>query len=47
LDRGATRIGYAFTAERAEAYNTFDENAAIQEAIAAVKPFKLSFKQVD
>lgn len=47
LDRGATRIGYAFTAERAKAYETFDEAAAIKEAIAAVKPFELSFDRVD
>lgn len=47
LDRGATRIGYAFTAERAQAYETFNEEAAVKEAIAAVKPFKLSFDQVD
>lgn len=47
LDRGATRIGYAFTAERAKAYDVFDEKAAVQEAIAAVKPFELEFEQVD
>jgi phenol 2-monooxygenase len=47
LDHGATRIGYAFTAERAKTYQNFDEEAAVKEAIAAVKPFKLKFKQVD
>lgn len=47
LDRGSTRIGYAFTAERAKAYEIFDKAAAIKEAIAAVKPFELSFDQVD
>ena len=47
LDRGTTRIGYAFTADRAKGYETFDEAAAIQEAIAAVKPFDLEFKRVD
>lgn len=47
LDRGATRIGYAFTAERAKAYETFHEVAAIKEAIAAVKPFNLEFERVD
>ena len=47
LDRGATRIGYAFTAERAKAYETFDEAAAVKEAIAAVKPFDLEFERVD
>lgn len=47
LDRGATRIGFAFTAERQKAYKVFDEAAAVKEAIASVKPFNLSFKQVD
>lgn len=47
LDRGATRIGFAFTAERQKAYEVFDEEAAVKEAIASVKPFSLSFKQVD
>ncbi|TGJ85133.1 hypothetical protein E0Z10_g3642 [Xylaria hypoxylon] len=47
LDRGATRIGYAFTDDRANAYAEFDEQAAITEAIAAVKPFTLEFEQVD
>ncbi|KAF2640698.1 FAD/NAD(P)-binding domain-containing protein [Massarina eburnea CBS 473.64] len=47
LDHGATRIGYAFTAERQKAYKVFDEKAAVKEAIASVKPFSLKFKQVD
>ncbi|KAI1752813.1 FAD binding domain-containing protein [Xylaria castorea] len=47
LDRGATRIGYAFTDDRANAYADFDEQAAIAEAIAAVKPFTLEFERVD
>ncbi|KAI4687431.1 hypothetical protein J4E81_008282 [Alternaria sp. BMP 2799] len=47
LDRGATRIGFAFTAERQKAYKVFDEDAAVKEAIASVKPFNLKFKQVD
>ncbi|KAI4693612.1 uncharacterized protein J4E84_002185 [Alternaria hordeiaustralica] len=47
LDRGATRIGFAFTAERQKAYKVFDEEAAVKEAIASVKPFSLKFKQVD
>lgn len=46
LDRGATRIGFAFTPERQNAYSIFDEAAAVKEAIAAVKPFSLSFKEV-
>ncbi|KAF2033436.1 FAD/NAD(P)-binding domain-containing protein [Setomelanomma holmii] len=47
LDHGATRIGYAFTAERQKAYKDFDEAAAVKEAIASVKPFSLKFKTVD
>jgi phenol 2-monooxygenase len=47
LDHGATRIGFAFTAERQKAYREFDEAAAVAEAIASVKPFSLEFKQVD
>lgn len=47
LDHGATRIGFAFTAERQKAYKEFNEEAAVKEAIASVKPFSLSFKQVD
>jgi len=47
LDHGATRIGYAFTEERQKAYKNFDERAAVEEAIAAVKPFSLKFKRVD
>ncbi|KAJ4348827.1 uncharacterized protein N0V89_010205 [Didymosphaeria variabile] len=47
LDHGATRIGYAFTPERRKAYDVFDEEAAVKEAIASVKPFSLKFKQVD
>jgi len=47
LDHGATRIGYAFTADRAKAYKVFDESAAVAEAIAAVKPFTLEFEKVD
>ncbi|KAJ9355112.1 FAD binding domain-containing protein [Paecilomyces variotii] len=46
LDRGATRIGFALTAERQKAYPNFDEGAAVKEAIASVKPFSLSFKEV-
>jgi phenol 2-monooxygenase len=47
LDHGATRIGFAFTKERQAKYEVFDEKAAVAEAIESVKPFKLSFKQVD
>ncbi|KAF2462426.1 3-propionate hydroxylase [Lineolata rhizophorae] len=47
LDHGATRIGFAFTAERQRAYANFDEAAAVREAVESVKPFQLRFKQVD
>ena len=47
LDHGATRIGFAFTAERQKAYPDFNEAAAVAEAIASVQPFSLNFKQVD
>jgi len=47
LDHGATRIGFAFTAERQKAYENFNEEAAVKEAIASVKPFSLKFNQVD
>ncbi|TVY30425.1 Phenol hydroxylase [Lachnellula hyalina] len=47
LDHGATRIGFAFTAERQKGYPDFNEAAAVTEAIESVKPFKLKFKQVD
>ncbi|KAI9728037.1 MAG: hypothetical protein M1834_007851 [Cirrosporium novae-zelandiae] len=47
LDHGATRIGYAFTPERQAAYKTFDEEAAVKEAIAACAPFEVTFQKVD
>jgi phenol 2-monooxygenase len=47
LDHGGTRIGFAFTADRQKAYEVFDEEAAVKEAIASVKPFSLRFKTVD
>ena len=47
LDRGGTRIGFALTAERQNAYAEFDQAAAIKEAQAAVKPFELEFESVD
>ncbi|KAI9709074.1 MAG: hypothetical protein M1820_003520 [Bogoriella megaspora] len=46
LDRGATRIGFAFTPERQKAYAEFNEAAAVKEAKAAVKPFDLEFEEV-
>ena len=47
LDHGVTRIGFAFTAERQKAYPELNEEPAVKEAIASVKPFKLRCKQVD
>jgi phenol 2-monooxygenase len=47
LDHGGTRIGFAFTAERQKSYAEFNEAAAVAEAIASIKPFSLTFKQVD
>ncbi|KAI1414015.1 FAD binding domain-containing protein [Hypoxylon sp. FL1857] len=47
LDRGATRIGYAFTDDRAKAYSKFDQDAAVEEAIAACKPFHIEIEHMD
>ncbi|KAI0400176.1 FAD binding domain-containing protein [Xylaria palmicola] len=47
LDRGATRIGFALTGYRANAYAEFNQQAAVAEAIKAVKPFTLEFEKVD
>jgi len=47
LDHGATRIGFAFTVERQKGHPEFNEAAAVSEAIESVKPFKVSFNQVD
>jgi phenol 2-monooxygenase len=47
LDHGGTRIGFAFTAQRQKAYKVFDQDAAVKEAVASVKPFSLKFKTVD
>ncbi|KAH6666642.1 FAD binding domain-containing protein [Halenospora varia] len=47
LDHGATRIGFAFTAERQKGYAEFNEAAAVAEAIESVKPFKVEFEKVD
>lgn len=46
LHHAATRIGFAFTAERQKQYPEFNEAAAIAEATASVKPFTLKFHQV-
>ncbi|KAI9745460.1 MAG: hypothetical protein M1818_000994 [Claussenomyces sp. TS43310] len=46
LDHGATRLGFAYTADRQKAHKEFNEAAAVAEAIASVKPFKLEFKEV-
>jgi phenol 2-monooxygenase len=47
LDHGATRIGFAYTAERQKGYKEFNQEAAVAEAVASVKPFTLKFNQVD
>ena len=47
LDHGATRIGFAFTAEKEKGHPEFNEAAAFAEAIESVKPFKLSFARVN
>ncbi|KAH8648913.1 FAD binding domain-containing protein [Tricladium varicosporioides] len=47
LDHGATRIGFAFTAERQKGYTEFNEAAAVAEAIESVRPFKVEFEKVD
>ncbi|KAL4739618.1 FAD binding domain-containing protein [Aspergillus similis] len=47
LDHGATRIGYAYSAEIAAKYpNGVTQEVAVQEAIEAMKPFKVSFREV-
>ncbi|KAI0390627.1 FAD binding domain-containing protein [Xylariaceae sp. FL0594] len=53
LDRGATRIGFAFTDQHSRYKNqrpdttVFDQEAAIREAVQAVRPFSLEFETVD
>jgi phenol 2-monooxygenase len=47
LDHGATRIGFAYTAERQKGHKVFDQQAAVKEAIESVKPFSLAFKTID
>ncbi|KAI5920683.1 FAD binding domain-containing protein [Camillea tinctor] len=48
LDRGTTRIGYAYTpAPDEQQALLFDQAAAVRGAIAAVKPFTLAFERVD
>lgn len=47
LDHGAIRIGYAYSAEIAAKYpNGVTQEVAVQEAIEAMKPFKVSFREV-
>ncbi|KAJ5177073.1 uncharacterized protein N7482_002950 [Penicillium canariense] len=47
LDHAATRIGYAYTAEIAAKYpGGVTQEVAKQEAIEAMKPFKVNFKEV-
>lgn len=47
LNHGATRIGFAYTTKRQKGYKVFDQQAAVNEAIASVKLFSLEFKTVD
>ncbi|KAL5000391.1 FAD binding domain-containing protein [Aspergillus recurvatus] len=47
LDHGATRIGYAYSPEIAAKYpNGVTQEVAVQEAIEAMKPFKVLFREV-
>ncbi|KAL4909177.1 hypothetical protein BDW74DRAFT_174387 [Aspergillus multicolor] len=47
LDHGATRIGYAYGSEIAAKYpEGVTQEVAVQEAIEAMKPFRLTFKEV-
>ncbi|KAL3488317.1 FAD binding domain-containing protein [Aspergillus germanicus] len=47
LDHGATRIGYAYSANIAANYpDGVTQEVAVQEAIASMKPFKVKFKEV-
>ncbi|EGX92255.1 2,4-dichlorophenol 6-monooxygenase, putative [Cordyceps militaris CM01] len=47
LDHGATRIGYAYSAEIAAKYpNGVTQEVAEKEAIEAMKPFKVKFKEI-
>ncbi|KAL4750847.1 hypothetical protein BDW72DRAFT_213140 [Aspergillus terricola var. indicus] len=46
-DHGATRIGYAYSSEIAAKYpDGVTQEVAVQEAIEAMKPFKVSFGEV-
>lgn len=48
LDHGCTRIGFAFSAARANSWpGGFSEEVAVAEAKAAVKPFDIEFERVD
>lgn len=49
IDEGRTRIGYVFSKDLQERYGEqgITEEVVMQEAIEAVKPFKLEFKKVD
>ncbi|KAL2836940.1 FAD binding domain-containing protein [Aspergillus pseudoustus] len=48
LDRGLTRIGYVYTPEQEARHGrNLTKEAVIEEAIAAVKPFKLEFESVE
>ncbi|KAL3459562.1 FAD binding domain-containing protein [Aspergillus heterothallicus] len=48
LDRGVTRIGYVYTPEQEARHGqTLTKEAVVEEAIAAVKPFKVEFESVE
>lgn len=47
LDHGATRIGYALTDERRKLYKELNQEAFVQEAKVAVKPFDIEYERVD
>ena len=48
LDHGRTRIGFALTPRLSQKYgNDISQEDAVNEAIAAVKPFELKYEFVD
>lgn len=47
LDHGATRIGYALNDERRKLYKELNQEAFVQEAKVAVKPFDIDYERVD
>ena len=47
LDHGATRIGYALNEERRKLYKDLNQEAFVEEAKVAVKPFEIEYERVD